>query len=127
MAINYPIIETQIRLIRALQKGYVEALEAGDWQAADYRCAHLQKLCEGLYHLSQLLDKENSLPDGVTPKNSNGWVNSIRSIAPSSRRSRYSVSDLVSAASASPIPDPTRYIWSGGSQSVQQPVDEAWQ
>lgn len=127
MAMNYPIIETQIRLIRALQKGYVEALEAGDWQAADYRCAHLQKLCEGLYHLSQLLDKENSLPDGVAPRNANGWVNSIRSIAPTNPPTQSLGTSDKSGTSASPLPDPTRYIWSGGSQSVQQPVDEAWQ
>jgi hypothetical protein len=79
MAINYPIIETQLRLIRALQKGYAEALEAGDWQAADYRAAHLHKLCEGLHHLSQLLDKGRSVPDTVTPKNRDNWLNSIRS------------------------------------------------
>jgi hypothetical protein len=79
MAINYPIIETQLRLIRALQKGYAEALEAGDWQAADYRAAHLHKLCEGLHHLSQLLDKGRSVPDTVTLKNRDSWLNSIRS------------------------------------------------
>lgn len=81
MAINYPIIETQLRLIRALQKGYVEALEAGDWQAADYRAAHLHKLCEGLHHLSQLLDKDKgrTVPDTGTLKNRDSWLNSIRS------------------------------------------------
>jgi hypothetical protein len=79
MAINYPIIETQLRLIRALQKGYAEALEAGDWQAADYRAAHLHKLCEGLHHLSQLLDKGRTIPDTVTLKNRDSWLNSIRS------------------------------------------------
>lgn len=79
MAINYPIIETQLRLIRALQKGYAEALEAGDWQAADYRAAHLHKLCEGLHHLSQLLDKGRSVPDTGTLKNRDSWLNSIRS------------------------------------------------
>src|SRR3712207_240393 len=86
MAINYPIIETQIRLIRALQKGYVEALEAEDWQAADYRCNHLNKLCEGLYYLSQLLDKENTISSPAKPArnttNPNSWVNTIRSTTP---------------------------------------------
>lgn len=82
MAINYPIIETQLRLIRALQKGYVEALEAGDWQAADYRAAHLHKLCEGLHHLSQLLEKGRTVPDTGTLKTRESWLNTIRS-APS--------------------------------------------
>lgn len=126
MSINYPVIETQIRLIRALQKGYVEALEAGDWQAADYRCAHLRQLCEGLYHLSKLLDKEVSLPDGVTQKNPNAWVNSIRSIAPTNPTQSLNPTDKP-AASTPPIPDPTRYIWSGSSQNTPPPVDEVWQ
>src|ERR671932_1579103 len=83
MAITYPIIETQLRLIRALQKGYVEALEAGDWQAANYRCLHLHKLCEGLHHLSELLEKDSSIPDSVVkPKNASSWVASIRSTVP---------------------------------------------
>ena len=81
MTINYPIIETQLRLIRALQKGYVEAIEAGDWQAADYRVTHLHQLCEGLYNLSQLLDKGRTEPTTVTPKNKDSWVNSIRSVS----------------------------------------------
>lgn len=80
MTANYPIIETQLRLIRALQKGYAEALEAGDWQAADYRAAHLHKLCEGLQHLSQLLDKGRVIPEAMKPKPSNNWVNTIRSV-----------------------------------------------
>lgn len=80
MTSNYPIIETQLRLIRALQKGYAEALEAGDWQAADYRAAHLHKLCEGLHHLSQLLDKGHIPSEIVKPKSSNNWVNTLRSV-----------------------------------------------
>lgn len=83
MTINYPIIETQLRLIRALQKGYVEAIEAGDWQAADYRVTHLHQLCEGLHNLSQLLDKGRTASTTVTPKNRDSWVNSIRSVSSS--------------------------------------------
>ena len=128
MTTTHPfIIETQLRLIRAFQKGYIEALEAGDWQAADYRGSHLQKLCEGLYHLTQSLDRRSSIPEAVTQKSVNSWVGSIRSIAPSNPPTPSLGTADKSAASASPIPDPTRYIWSGGSQSVQQPVDEAWQ
>ena len=127
MAMNYPIIETQIRLIRALQKGYVEALEAGDWQAADYRCAHLQKLCEGLYHLSQLLERENRLPDNVAPRNANNWVSGIRSVpATDSSPQALSSADKLGTSSP-PIPDPARYIWSGNSQNLQPPIDEVWQ
>ncbi len=81
MTTNYPIIETQLRLIRALQKGYVEALEAGDWQTADYRAAHLHKMCEGLHHLSQLLDKGHAVETTVRQKNRDSWVNSIRSVS----------------------------------------------
>ena len=80
MTFNYPIIETQLRLIRALQKGYAEALEAGDWQAADYRAAHLHKLCEGLHHLSQLLDKGRISPEGIKSKSPSNWVNTLRSV-----------------------------------------------
>src|SRR4028118_1454274 len=82
MAITYPIIETQLRLIRALQKGYIEALEAGDWQAANYRCLHLHKLCEGLHHLSQLLNRESGIPEAMPQKSVNSWVSSIRAAAP---------------------------------------------
>lgn len=125
MAINYPIIETQMRLIRALQKGYVEALEAGDWQAADYRCAHLQKLCEGLYHLSQLLERENSLPDGVTPKNINSWVGSIRSVPTNSSAQALGSADKPIPSSAT-LPDPANYMWSNSPQNTQPPIDEVW-
>ena len=106
MAINYPIIETQLRLIRALQKGYVEALEAGDWQAADYRAAHLHKLCEGLHHLSQLLDKGRTLPDTVTLKNRENWLNSIRSASAPSTLSfdQPLIDDNKPVASPPPLP-----------------------
>jgi hypothetical protein len=127
MAINYPIIETQMRLIRALQKGYVEALEAGDWQAADYRCAHLQKLCEGLYYLSQLLEKENRLPEGATPRNPNNWVNSIRSVGPTESPTQALGSADKPGTGGPAIPDPARYIWNSNSQSLQPPIDEVWQ
>lgn len=127
MTINYPIIETQLRLIRALQKGYVEALEAGDWQAADYRCSHLQKLCEGLHHLSQLLDQENRIPDTVTPRNTNGWVSSIRSVSPTPSLAQSSDAIDKAVVSPPPPPDPARYIWSGGAQSIKSPNDEVWQ
>lgn len=105
MAINYPIIETQLRLIRALQKGYVEALEAGDWQAADYRAAHLHKLCEGLYHLSQLLDKGRTVPDMVMPKNRDSWVSSIRSVPSTLSLDRPPIGDNQPVASPPPLPD----------------------
>lgn len=82
MATNYPIIETQLRLIKALQKGYAEALEAGDWQTADYRAAHLQKLCEGLHYLNQLLSKGQGLSNTVARQNQESWVSIIRSVHP---------------------------------------------
>jgi hypothetical protein len=127
MAINYPIIETQLRLIRALQKGYVEALEAGDWQAADYRCSHLHKLCEGLYHLSQLLDRgTNVLPEAVTPRNTNSWVSTIRSVAPTNSLSQSPESGDKPVVTPPPPPDPSRYIWSGGLQNTDPPIDEVW-
>ncbi|HEY9603082.1 MAG TPA: hypothetical protein V6C85_15820 [Allocoleopsis sp.] len=129
MAINYPIIETQIRLIRALQKGYVEALEAEDWQAADYRCNHLNKLCEGLYYLSQLLDKDNTISAPGKPArntNPNSWVSSIRSTSPT--RTLNHALDPNDNSLSSLSSEPTRYEWGSGSQSVQPPpIDEVWQ
>lgn len=127
MAINYPIIETQIRLIRALQKGYVEALESGDWQAADYRCAHLQKLCEGLYHLSQLLEKESRLPEGAAPRTPNNWVSTIRSVTSADSSTQALGATEKPGPSVPPMPDPGRYVWSSGSQNIQPPIDEVWQ
>lgn len=127
MAINYPIIETQLRLIRALQKGYVEALEAGDWQAADYRCAHLNKLCEGLFHLSQLLERENTLPPGAKPKNSNNWVNSVRATVPSRVINHANESTEKPTNSAALPPEPTRYEWGASVPATQPPpIDEVW-
>lgn len=130
MTITYPIIETQLRLIRALQRGYAEALEAGDWQAADYRCAHLHKLCEGLYHLSQLLDKGNSNSATVTPKNSNGWVSSIRSATPVHSLTQSPVEADKPAVSSPLPPEPTRYEWGGDSLQPPgikpPPIDEVW-
>jgi hypothetical protein len=116
-----------MRLIRALQKGYVEALEAGDWQAADYRCTHLNKLCEGLYYLSQLLDRENSLPDAVASKPPNGWVNSIRSVSPNQSSAQALGGTDKPAISPPPISDPTRYEWGGGLQVKKPPIDEVWE
>lgn len=126
MANTYPIIETQLRLIRALQKGYVEALEAGDWQAANYRCLHLHKLCEGLHHLSELLDQENRIPDSLPPKN-NSWVNSIH--AATSVHSLSPVADTTEKPIVSPPlpPEPARYEWGMGFQSMDPPpIDEVW-
>ncbi len=107
MAINYPIIETQLRLIRALQKGYAEALEAGDWQAADYRAAHLHKLCEGLHHLSQLLDKGRTLPDTVALKNRDSWLSTIRSASAPSALSfaQPSIDDNKLVVTPPPLPE----------------------
>jgi hypothetical protein len=105
MTINYPIIETQLRLIRALQKGYVEAIEAGDWQAADYRVTHLHQLCEGLYNLSQLLDKGRTEPTTVTPKNKDSWVNSIRSVSSTFSLDQPLPTDNQSVESPPPLPE----------------------
>ncbi|MGB7441012.1 MAG: hypothetical protein WA919_08095 [Coleofasciculaceae cyanobacterium] len=136
MAINYPIIETQLRLIRALQKGYVEALEAGDWKAADYRCAHLNKLCEGLNHLSQLLGTEHRLPDAittktVTPKTINNWVGTIRSNGLHQSQPN-SLNQASETSNKSPLsqplpPEATRNEWGIGFQGIDQPpIDEVW-
>ncbi|MBE9130242.1 MULTISPECIES: hypothetical protein [unclassified Coleofasciculus] len=113
MTINYPIIETQLRLIRALQRGYAEALEAGDWQAADYRCTHLQKLCEGLHHLSYLLDRDNTLSTAVTPKTANSWVGTIRSSNP--------IHSLAQAPETNDKPISSRPI-----PPEPPPIDEVW-
>jgi hypothetical protein len=127
MAITYPIIETQMRLIRALQKGYVEALEAGDWQAANYRCIHLHKLCEGLRYLSEILDREGKIPDTLTPRSNNSWVSSIHTTN--------SIHSLTSAPEAvdKPVvtspssPEPMHYEWGMGLQAVEPPpIDEVW-
>lgn len=128
MAITYPIIETQLRLIRALQKGYVEALEAGDWQAANYRCLHLHKLCEGLHHLSELLDREGSIPETVTSKkNNNSWLTSIHSTSPLHALSASPEGADKPAVSAPLAQEPTRYEWGGGFQSSEPPpIDEVW-
>lgn len=133
MAIAYPIIETQLRLIRALQKGYVEALEAGDWQAANYRCLHLHKLCEGLHHLSELLDREGSIPESNTmaPKksSSNSWVSAIHSSSPIHSLNPASESDDHPAAVSqqSVTNEPAHYEWGLGFQSVEPPpIDEVW-
>lgn len=133
MAITYPIIETQLRLIRALQKGYVEALEAGDWQAANYRCLHLHKLCEGLHHLSELLDREGNIPETNTtpPKKGSGnsWISAIHSPNPIHSLNPASESDDKPAAvSQQPLStEPGHYEWGIGFQSVEPPpIDEVW-
>jgi hypothetical protein len=128
MAATYPIIETQLRLIRALQKGYIEALESGDWQAANYRCLHLHKLCEGLHHLSQLLDRENSIPEAMPPKSiNNSWVSSIRTTSP--LNSLNPASEAIEKPVVSPPipPEPARYEWGIGFQGMEPPpIDEVW-
>ncbi|HEY9599421.1 MAG TPA: hypothetical protein V6D33_17290 [Cyanophyceae cyanobacterium] len=130
MAITYPILETQLRLIRALQKGYIEALEAGDWQAADYRCAHLQKLCEGLHYLSQLLDR-SSTPEATTRKSTNSWVSSIRSTAPlSSSTQSLSTTHKPVGSSPSPeaAPESIQTPLKGILQGIKpQSIDEIWE
>ncbi|MBW4544052.1 MAG: hypothetical protein KME25_06370 [Symplocastrum torsivum CPER-KK1] len=129
MAITYPIIETQLRLIRALQKGYVEALEAGDWQAANYRCFHLHKLCEGLHHLGQMLDKESTIPSPVPQKSSNSWVSSVRSTSPIHALNAPEDTDNKSVPVVSPPPPPdlARYEWGIGFQGIEPPpIDEVW-
>ena len=129
MTTTHPfIIETQLRLIRAFQKGYIEALEAGDWQAADYRGSHLQKLCEWLYHLTQSLDRRSSIPEAVTQKSVNSWVGSIRSIAPTtSSNPSPNAADKPMVSPPSP-PDPARYVWGmrPGEGSESPPIDEVW-
>ncbi len=132
MAITYPIIETQLRLIRALQKGYVEALEAGDWQAANYRCLHLHKLCEGLHHLSELLDREGKIPDTLTPlpqqRTNNSWVSSIHTTSPMhSLNSASEGNDKSVVSPPPPLPEPPHYEWGIGFQGVEPPpIDEVW-
>ena len=131
MAITYPIIETQLRLIRALQKGYVEALEAGDWQAANYRCLHLHKLCEGLHHLSELLDREGKMPDTLTPlppRTNNSWVSSIHTTSPMhSLNSASEGNDKSAVSPPPPLPEPPHYEWGIGFQGVEPPpIDEVW-
>ncbi|NEP01295.1 MAG: hypothetical protein F6K58_22090 [Symploca sp. SIO2E9] len=129
MSTNYPIIETQLRLIRALQKGYVEALEAGDWQAADYRCSHLNKLCEGLNHLSQLLPRENILPEVIAPRNvrnANGWVSTIRSHNSNHALTQSSDNGDKPSNSASLPSETTRNEWGNGFPMDQPPIDEVW-
>lgn len=127
MAITYPIIETQLRLIRALQKGYVEALEAGDWQAANYRCIHLHKLCEGLRYLSELLDREGKIPETLSPRSNNNWVSSIHNTAPLHSLTSASETNDKSVAPAPSLSDPTQYEWGRGFQAVDPPpIDEVW-
>jgi hypothetical protein len=127
MANTYPIIETQLRLIRALQKGYVEALEAGDWQAANYRCLHLHKLCEGLHHLSELLNQENRIPDTVASKGNNNWVSSIHSTSPIHTLSPSSETIDQPVMPTTLPSEAARYEWGMGFQGLEPPpIDEVW-
>lgn len=132
MTTNYPIIETQLRLIRALQKGYAEALEAGDWQAADYRLAHLHKLCEGLNHLGQLLDKGRTTPETLTPKPSNGWVSTIRSASPTLSPTPSVITEDRNEESLPPSlpefkPEQIHEEWQNNFQIPKpKPIDEIW-
>jgi hypothetical protein len=130
MTTTHPfIIETQLRLIRAFQRGYIEAIEAGDWQAAEYRGSHLQRLCQGLYYLSQSLDKKSSIPDPVVQRNANNWISSVRS--PTSTHSLTGSHDATDKPMVSPPspPDMTRYAWGLGSGGSAEPpqIDEVWQ
>ncbi|HEY9671369.1 MAG TPA: hypothetical protein V6D11_07995 [Waterburya sp.] len=132
MTTNYPIIETQLRLIRALQKGYAEALEAGDWQAADYRAAHLHKLCEGLHHLNKLLDKGRTIPEPMRPKTTGNWLSSIRAMKPTLSPTPALIPDDKSATPPSLLPElkpeQLQDEWQNGFQEPQpKVVDEAWQ
>ncbi len=132
MATNYPIIETQLRLIRALQKGYAEALEVGDWQTADYRAAHLQKLCEGLHYLNQLLSKGNGIPKTVASQNRESWVSIIRAVNPTPSLSP-STSLITDTQPVSPPPLPElkpeqiHDEWHNSFRSPKpKPIDEVW-
>ncbi len=128
MATAYPIIETQLRLIRALQKGYIEALEAGDWQAANYRCLHLHKLCEGLHHLSQLLDRESTIQNPVPPKSfNNSWVSAIHTNMPANSLNHSPEATDKPVVSPPIPPEPARYEWGIGFQGVEPPpLEEGW-
>jgi hypothetical protein len=137
MSTNYPIIEAQLRLIRALQKGYAEALEAGDWQSADYRAAHLQKLCEGLHHISQLLDKGRSVPEARTLKSKESWINSIRSVNPPPAFSsspplimpENNTNNFMDSSSGLPElkPEQIHDEWRSSFQGPKpKPIDEVW-
>lgn len=122
---SYPILETQMRLIAALQHRSIEALEAGDWQAAARRCAHLNSLCEGLHYLTQILDGGN-IPEVVTQRSGNRGLGSIRSAAPTQPL------DPVNKRVTSPppvetTPNPMQYAWAGKPLRVKQkPIDEVW-
>ncbi len=131
MTNTHPLIEIHLRLIGALQKGYIEALEAGDWQAADYRCSHLNKLAEGLYYLSQSLDRGNQAPLPVKQRSNHSWLNSVHAIKPtepSTNSPTYPPKTTdQSTASQAIAPEPSNYEWGVGFQGVEPPpIDKVW-
>lgn len=123
MTITHPLIEIQLRLIRAFQKGYIEALEAGDWQAADYRCTQLHKLCEGLHYLSQSLSVGGRIPLATAQRNTNSWISGIRSISPT-----HSPDATEKPVTSPPLsPEPSHYEWGDSHKNFTPPsVDEVW-
>ncbi|NEP61557.1 MAG: hypothetical protein F6K31_32165 [Symploca sp. SIO2G7] len=132
MANTHPLIEIHLRLIGALQKGYIEALEAGDWQAADYRCSHLNKLAEGLYYLSQSLEQGNQASLPVKQRSNPSWLNSVRTINPTKSSNNLSTNSpkATEQSTASPaiISEPSNYEWGVGYQGTEPPpIDEVWQ
>ncbi|NEQ70728.1 MAG: hypothetical protein F6J86_37150 [Symploca sp. SIO1B1] len=135
MTSTHPLIEIHLRLIGALQKGYIEALEAGDWQAADYRCSHLNKLTEGLYYLSQSLEQGNHTPLPVPQRSNPSWLNGVRTInpIPSSTNSPTNPptnppkATEESTASPAIVSEPSNYEWGVGYQGAEPPpIDEVW-
>jgi|GEM_PF-2197711 len=127
MTNNHPLIEIHLRLIGALQKGYIEALEAGDWQAADYRCSHLNKLAEGLHYLTQSLDQGNQTPLPVKQKSSPSWLNSVRAINPTQSSTNPPKTTDQSTASPGTPPEPSNYEWGVLYQGTEPPpIDQVW-
>ena len=124
---NHPLIEIHLRLIGALQKGYIEALEAGDWQAADYRCSHLNKLTQGLYYLSQSLEQEREAPLPAKRGNEHTWLNSVRAIKPTSSSAHSPKTAEQSTTSQAIAPEPSSYEWGIGNQGIEPPpINEVW-
>ncbi|NES19848.1 MAG: hypothetical protein F6K41_13180 [Symploca sp. SIO3E6] len=135
MTNTHPLIEIHLRLIGALQKGYIEALEAGDWQAADYRCSHLNKLAEGLYYLSQSLEQGHQPPLPVKHRSNPSWLNSVRTINPTQSPTQSPTNPPTnppqateqSTASPAIVTEPSNYEWGAGYQGAEPPpIDEVW-
>ncbi|NET59913.1 MAG: hypothetical protein F6K47_28315 [Symploca sp. SIO2E6] len=131
MTNTHPLIEIHLRLIGALQKGYIEALEAGDWQAAEYRCSHLNKLSEGLYYLSQSLEQGNQPPLLVKQASNPSWLNGVRAINPTQSSTnpptQSSPTTNQSTESSTISPELSNYEWGVGYQGAKPPpIDEVW-